>query len=68
MSQVLITVSNNVRRYRLKKKLSQQQLAKKAKIHPTYLSRIENAKINIFLTTLFKLARALGVRARDLVK
>ncbi|MBU3933164.1 MAG: helix-turn-helix domain-containing protein [Candidatus Omnitrophica bacterium] len=31
-------------------------------------SRIENGKVNIYLTTLFELAKALGVRPKNLVR
>jgi transcriptional regulator with XRE-family HTH domain len=68
VSQILQKIAKNTRYYRLKKNLTQRQLAKKAKIHPSYVSRIENAKINMFLTTLYAIAKALGVDARDLVK
>lgn len=68
MSNILKTIAKNVRSYRLEKKLTQDQLAKKTNHHRSYISNIENARVNIYLTTLFELAKALGVRARDLVK
>ena len=68
MSQLLKKVGSNVRLYRRKKNLTQKKLAEKSGIHQTYLSRIENGRINIFLTTLIKIARALETRPRNLVK
>jgi transcriptional regulator with XRE-family HTH domain len=68
MSQILKKIAKNTRYYRLKKKLTQKELAKKAKIHPSYISRVENAKINLFLTTLYAIAKALDIHAVDLVK
>lgn len=68
MSQILLKIAKSVRYYRLKKNLTQAQLAKKINRHKTYISKIENARINIYLTTLVNLAKALGVHPRDLVK
>lgn len=68
MSELLGKIGDNVRYYRSKRKLTQKQLAKKARISRGYISQIENAKLNIYLTTLVALARALGVRCSDLVE
>jgi len=68
MSQILKTIAKNVRYYRLKKKLTQKELARKIKVHSRYISHVENAKINIYLTILVNLAKALDVGPRDLVK
>ena len=68
MSQLLRKIGKNVRYYRLKKNLTQEQLAKKSNFHRSYISHIEHAKRNIFLTTLVKLAEVLGVNPSDLVK
>ncbi len=54
-------VGRNVRRYRLKKDWSQEQLAFEAGIHQTYLSGVENGARNPTITVLKKLADALGV-------
>jgi transcriptional regulator with XRE-family HTH domain len=67
MSQILKKIAKNTRYYRLKKKLTQKQLAKKAKMSRGFVNRIENARVNIYLTTLYEIAKALGVSARDLV-
>jgi transcriptional regulator with XRE-family HTH domain len=68
VSQILKKIANNMRYYRLKKKLTQKQLAKKAKLSRGFVNRIENAKVNIYLTTLYAIAKALDVSARELVK
>ncbi len=54
-------VGRNVRRYRLEKDWSQEQLAFEAGIHQTYLSGVENGARNPTITVLKKLADALGV-------
>jgi len=68
MSEILGKIAANVRHYRLKKGLTQARLAKMTKHHRNYISSIENARVNIYLTTLYRFARALGVKPRDLVK
>lgn len=68
MSELAEKIGKNVRFYRLKKKLTQKQLAKKAKLSRGYISRVENGRVNMYLTTLFEIAKALGVRARKLVE
>jgi len=65
---ILVKLSKNVRRYRLRQDLTQVELAKKIKRHPGYVSRLENGKVNIFVCQLFKLAKVLKVKAKDLVK
>ena len=54
-------VGRNVRRYRLERNWSQEQLAFEASIHQTYLSGVENGTRNPTITVLKKLADALGV-------
>jgi len=68
MSEILKKIAQNTRQYRLKKKLTQAQLAKKAKISQEYINQVENAEVNLYLTTLVEIAKALGVCPKDLVK
>jgi len=68
MSELLGKIGDNVRRYRSDRKLTQKQLAKKARISRGYVSQIENGKINLYLDTLVALAKAFGVHCSDLVK
>jgi len=50
-----------VRQVRLSKNLTQEQLAEKAKLHPTYIGRIERGKQNPSLTNIYKLYTTLKV-------
>lgn len=56
--------------YRRLQGLSQEQLAEKANISASYLSKIEHGTYsqNLPLTTLFIIAEALGVNADELIK
>jgi transcriptional regulator with XRE-family HTH domain len=56
-----------IRRYRAEAGLSQEQLAEKAELHPVYIGKIERGEQWISLHALLRIAKALGIRARDLV-
>jgi transcriptional regulator with XRE-family HTH domain len=57
-----------IRDQRMKAGLSQEQLAEKADLARNYIGNIERAEYQVTVETLAKIARALGVRMRDLVK
>jgi transcriptional regulator with XRE-family HTH domain len=54
-----IKVGRNIRELRRSKGLTQEQLAAKAKLHPTYIGGIERGERNVGLDNLIKIARAL---------
>lgn len=56
-----------IRTYRKKSKLSQEKLAEKAELHPVYISTVERGAKTISVDALMRIAKALGVRIRDLV-
>jgi len=57
-----------LRTLRLKQELTQKQLAAKAKMSYAFLSNIETGKADPSLSTLKRLAEALGVSVSELVK
>ena len=59
--QFLKSVGKNVRSLRNSKKLSQAMLAKRAGVPARYIGKIENEPVNLTLTTIHALAKALGV-------
>lgn len=59
-------LGRNIRRLRRKDKLTQEQLAEKVKVTPKYIQYIESAKRIPSLKLLYKIARVLGVKVRDL--
>ncbi|MFH1207709.1 MAG: helix-turn-helix transcriptional regulator [Patescibacteria group bacterium] len=65
-SNVLIAFGQKVREERLKRGWSQEEFAKKAKVHRTYVGMIERAEKNITLENIEKIAKALSVKVRDL--
>ena len=49
-----------VRRLRLEKGWTQEVLADRARLHPTYVGGIERGERNVGLDNIIRLARALG--------
>jgi transcriptional regulator with XRE-family HTH domain len=68
MSVILEQFGAKVRKYRIKKKLSQEKLAEIADLHRTYIGQVESGKRNIALKNIEKLAKALNVGIRELFK
>jgi len=56
-----------VRALRLKKGISQEDLADRCGVHRTYMGRIERGETNITLTNIYKVARGLGVSPASLL-
>jgi transcriptional regulator with XRE-family HTH domain len=52
-------LGNRVRRLRLRKRLSQEDLADVCGLHRTYLGSVERGERNVSLTNIVRLARAL---------
>ena len=62
------SVAQRLRALRGKRRLSQEELARKAGISRTYLARLETARQDPTLTTMEKLAKALKVTVAELLK
>ena len=58
---IINVFANNVKKYRVKKGLSQEAFADKAGLHRTYISAIECKKRSIALENVQKIADALEV-------
>ena len=61
-------VGLNIQELRQAKKLSQEELADRCKVHQTYLSGVETGKRNASLLVLERIARALDVDPEELVR
>ena len=59
-------LANNIKYYRLKKGLSQEELAELLETTPVYLSSLENAKRNIRLDYIEHIANILEVNIKEL--
>jgi transcriptional regulator with XRE-family HTH domain len=57
----------NLKSLRLAKGLSQEELANYADIPINQVGRIERAEVNTTISTVYALAQALGISAKDLL-
>ena len=61
-------IGGAVRRHRKAAGLSQEKLAEKSDLHPVYLGQVERGEQTVSVHALMRIAKALGVRLRDLVQ
>ena len=61
-------LGENLRTYRKRAKLTQEKLAEKADLTRNYIGQIERAEKKVTFEALWKIASALKVRVRDLVR
>lgn len=57
-----------MKRIRMEKNISQSDICRSLNFDPAYVSNIENGKQNLTLSTMEKLAGALGVKIDQLLK
>jgi transcriptional regulator with XRE-family HTH domain len=62
LTPIRIKFGKSLQKLRLKRKLSQKQLAKLVGVHVQYMSRIERGKQNISLENIGRIARALKIK------
>lgn len=67
-SPILTNFGLNVRRQREAQKLTQEALAEKASLHPTYVSGIERGVRNPSLLIIARIATGLGISVAQLCK
>jgi transcriptional regulator with XRE-family HTH domain len=65
--EILKKLGENVKKYRLQRGMSQEDLAKKAGVHRTYIGGIESVGRNVGVINLARIAKALGVGFDELV-
>jgi transcriptional regulator with XRE-family HTH domain len=61
-------VGNNIRKFRLEKKLSQEALAFESGLHRTYISSLERGKRNATILVLGQIADALKIKPSSLLE
>ena len=67
MKKEIIQFGNKLREIRIKKKLSQGDIARILGVHRSYISGLERGRRNPSLLTVQKVAKALGVNAKELL-
>ena len=65
---VLKAFGDRIREVRLRKGLSQEQLARLAEIDRTYIGGIERGERNLGIKNVWRIADALGIPAADLFR
>ena len=68
MKTEVLQFGKKLREIRLKKKLSQGDIARILGVHRSYISGLERGRRNPSLLTVQKVAKALGVNVGDLIK
>ena len=68
MKNEVLQFGKKLRDVRLKKKLSQGDIARILGVHRSYISGLERGRRNPSLLTVHKVAKALGVSIEDLIK
>jgi len=61
-------IAANIKKYRLEKGLSQEELALKSGLHRTYISLLERKKKNVSVKVLARIATALNIEIGRLIK
>jgi transcriptional regulator with XRE-family HTH domain len=65
-NNILKEFARNVRTLRLEKGWSQEELARRTDLHRTYIGAIERHERNVSLVNVERIAKALGVKIKDL--
>ncbi len=67
-SDILALLGQNIKFYRAKLNMTQEDLAQRTGVNRSYLASLECGKRNTTIKTVELLAHALGVSVEDLVK
>ena len=62
------SLAQAIRRYRKKAKITQERLGELADLNPKYIGEVERMEKTISVDALARIAKALKVRLRDLVR
>ena len=68
MKDIKKIIGKRIASERKKQKLSQEELAELANLHPTYISTVERGKSNIGIENIYKIAMALNIKLEILFK
>ena len=65
-TKILEKLGKQIKNFRLDNKLTQEVLAEKVGVHPTYIGKIESGKSNVSVKCLYKISKALNIKLKDL--
>lgn len=66
-NELLKILGGKIKAIRKSKKVSQEKLAELAELHPTYISNIEQGKVNASIYSYYMIAKALDIQFQDLL-
>jgi transcriptional regulator with XRE-family HTH domain len=66
-NNILKTFASNIKALRKQKGWSQEELARRAELHRTYIGSIERNERNVSLLNVERIANAFGVKPRELI-
>ncbi len=66
MSDLSIEIGQRIRTYRIRLKLSQEELAEKCGLHPTYIGQVERGEKNATIESINKIATGLSISLETL--
>ena len=61
MSDLSVEIGKRIRNYRIGKKMSQEELAEKCELHPTYIGQVERGEKNATIESIYKITAGLSV-------
>jgi len=67
LNELLKILGGKIRTIRRSRDISQEKLAELAGLHPTYISNIEQGKVNASIYSYYVIANALNVQFQDLL-
>ena len=66
MSKLSVEIGQRIRNYRTQQKLSQEELAEKCELHPTYIGQVERGEKNATLESSSKISAGLSINLSTL--
>lgn len=67
-TKILQKLGKRLKELRLEKGFTQQTLAEKVNIHPTYVGKYESGQINLPTMTIYKISRVLKIEMFEIFK
>ena len=67
-AKAILTLANNIKKYRLKNKLTIQQLANMIDVDYSQIGRMERGMVNPNISIIFDIAEALNIEAYKLLE
>lgn len=61
MSELSLEIGKRIRNYRTQLKLSQEELAEKCSLHPTYIGQVERGEKNATIESISRIAAGLDI-------